>query len=332
MSSTTGFGEGAFGTSPLGTQPFFDTASLITAILTTTGHGSPTSETTKRRQILQFINNRYQSIMIGTHWRWLKASYDFNLDAPYLTGTVTATLNDQPIVGVATAWSSLLVKPKDIFFLDGSSTVYHVSTLESSTGLTLETKFSEDTAADSGYTLARNQYELPAETDHLVSFSIDGYPPLVPMGEIEFRRMQSQDPTSTGCPRAYSLIRRDTDDDSVYIEVFPAPDRAYQCHIDYTVRIAYLFDDADCYPIIPDRYRSVLYYGALAEFQSVVLRDPSNSAKTEGLYNSFLNQMRNDTQLTDDRFQIVRARNYLRRTAQTRGRGVITRDEFGRED
>ncbi len=331
MSSTTGFGTGVFGSSPLGTQPFFDTKSLIDNILYATGHSNPANETTKRRAILQFINNRYQQVCVGTQWRWLKAAYDLNLDAPYSTGVVTTVQGTTGVVGVGTAWSSTLVKPKDILFVDGSSVVYHVSTLTSSTGLTLETKFAEDAVAASEYTLARNQYQLPKETDHLISFIIDSDTRMVPVGLTDFRALQASDPTRLGKPQYYTISRRDTDDDSVYIEVFPTPDKRYQCHIDYTVRIAYLTDSADCYPIIPDRYRSVLYYGGLAEFY-MFLRDASNSQNAETSFMMFLNQMRNDTQLTDDRFQILQARKYYKTMPSVgRGRGITNIEDFGKE-
>lgn len=332
MSSTTSFGSGTFGSSALGTQPFFNISSLLDAVLYATGHSTPATETTKRRAILQYVNNRYQDICMGTHWRWLKAAYDFNLEAPYSTGTVTVTLGDTAVTGVGTDWSLLPISAKDLFFVDGSSVVYHVSTRDSSTALTLETEFSEDTSADTGYMIARNQYKLPKETDHLVSFIVNSQDKMIPLGIADFRRVQSSQAGLTGQPKYYTMSRRDTDDDAVYIEVYPSPDKKYQCHIDYTVRIAYLIDSTDCYPIIPDRYRAVLYYGALAEFYQF-LRDPSGSQLNENLYRSFLNQMRNDTQQTDDRFVLIPERDYRNRLPRVRHfNGTTTIDDFGREE
>jgi hypothetical protein len=330
MSSSTSFGSGVFGTGPLGTQPFFNVSELIDSILYATGHGSPAVETTKRRAILQFINNRYQQVCTGTHWRWLKASYDFNVDEGVSTGTVALTEGSEIVTGTGTNWTSSLVKAKDIFFVAGSSTVYHVASLDSPTQITLETKFSEDSVTGTSYNLARNQYVLPTETDNLISWIMDSQFKLVPLGPVDFRQMQAQDPTAIGTPKYYSMIRRDTDDDSVYAEVWPAPDKRYQSHIDYTVRIARLNDATTCYPIIPDRYRSVLYYGGLSEFYNF-LRDPSNSASAENSFMTFLTQMKNDTQMTDDRFQISTAKNYYRRTAMTGRKGITTLEDFGKE-
>lgn len=332
MSSTSSFGSGVFGTGPLGTQPFFDVKALIDSILYATGHGSPAVETNKRRAILQFINNRYQEVILGTHWRWLKAAYDFNLNADYVVGTVTVTEGSEIVTGVATNWTSTDIQAKQIFYVEGQDTVYHIASLDSPTQITLETKYSEDTATGVTYFIATNQYKLPAETDHLVSFIMDSQFKMVPLGIIDYRQLQGQDPTRIDTPQYYTMARRDTDDDAVYIEVWPSPDKRYQTHIDYTVRIARLDDSAACYPIIPDRYRSVLYYGGLSEFYNF-LRDPANAVSAENSFKSFLNQMRNDTQLTDDRFQVMAARNYRRRIPRIgRHRGTTTIDDFGRED
>lgn len=332
MSSSTSFGSGSFGSSPLGSQPFFNVSSLIDSILYATGHGSPALEITKRRAILQFVNNRYQDICLGTNWRWLKAAYDFNLTAPYSTGTVDATIGDETISGYSTNWSVVNVQPKDVLFFDGESSAYHVSSLTSGTELELETRFSgEENISSSGYHICRNQYELPSTTDHLISFIIDSTQKMIPLGVQDFRRLQANDPTRIDTPQYYSMVRRDTDDDSVYMEVFPTPDRAYQCHIDYTVRIMYLTDSTDCYPIIPDRYRSVLYYGALSE-TFMFLRDPSASQLAEGQYRAFLSQMKNDTQQGDDRFVIVNERNYRNRISKVgRSKGTTTIEDFGKE-
>lgn len=333
MSSSSSFGSGVFGTGPLGTQPFFNVSEMIDAVLQSTGHSQPATETTKRAAILQFINNRYQDVCLGRHWRWFKAAYDFSLQGPSSTGTVSATQGDDEITGAATSWTTITAPIKGIFFLDGSNVVYHVSSLDSDSTITLETDFSEDDVTDSGYTIAKNQYVLPAETDNILSFVVNSNFQLRPLGVNDFRELQATNPTALGQPQVFSPIRRDTDDDSIYVEVWPAPDKKYQCHIDYTVRIARLDDDTDCYPIIPDRYRAVLFYGALAEFYGY-MRDPVNREKAEVDYQRFLSKMMTDTQLTDQALVFKPAVNYVRRRPASgrHFRNVSTTiEEFGSE-
>lgn len=331
MSSSSSFGSGEFGSGPFGTIPFFSVSELITAILRATGHGTPTQEVTKRAAILQFLNNRYQDVLVGRHWRWGQASFDFNLEAPYSTGTISLTQGSQTVTGTGTDFSAN-IEAKSLLTIPGSSVVYHVLSVESTTSLTLETKFAEDDVTDSAFVIYQNQYRLPKEVDHIQSMIVDSVSKLVPLGVEDFRLNQSRQPTRAGVPETFALIRRDVDDDARYIEIYPAPDRRFQTHIDYTVRIAKLEDDSDCFPIIPDRYRSVLYYGALAEFYGF-LRDPTNREIAEKDYARMLFKMQSDTQLTDQALTFTPARNYRTRRGRTRRFGItMSAEEFGRFD
>lgn len=335
MSSSSSFGAGtSFGTTALGTSPFYDVKSLIDSILKVTGHGSnPAGETLKRAALAVILNNKYQEICLGRNWRWLKASYDTRFVAPYKTGTAYAANNDATITGVGTSFSAAIL-PKDTFWFNAASVVYHVASISSPTSLELETKFSEDTilvANAEAFTIARPQYKLPKETDQVLVITLGGGKKLVPVGPEDLRGLQATGPARTGTPEVFSYIRRDTDDDAMYIEVYPAPDKDYQVHIDYTVRILYLEDSVDCYPIIPDRYRAVLYYAALAEFYYTVLRDPTNADRAFRDYQTFYQRMANDHQTTDQDLTMIPARDYLRRRKGARGRVSYTMEDFAKE-
>lgn len=332
MSSSTSFGSGVFGSGALGTAPFFNTAQIIDAVLYATGHSTPSSEPTKRRAVLQFVNNTYQRVCMGQHWRWLIASYDFNLAGPYSTGTVSTTEGDQTVTGTGTSWNAN-IQAKDKLWLDGSSQVYHVSTLSSNSSLELETKFSEDSATDSGYTIARSQYKLPKETDHLLGCVIDaaGRRKLTPVGLEDFRTIQAKSPTLTGVPEIFTLNRRETDDDFVYVDFWPSPDRRYNVHIDYLVRILLLEDSTENYPIVPDRYRAVLYYGALSEFCNLFLRDSERGAQAQKDFFTMWNMMANDKQMTDQIPLLDASRNYRKR-GQSSARYFYSIEEFARFD
>jgi len=333
MSSSTSFGSGTFGSGSLGSSPFFSVSEIIDGVLSGTGHSSPSSETGKRTAILQYVNNAYQRICLGQHWRWLIASYDFNLEAPYTTGTVSCTNGDATVTGVGTLFNAN-IQAKDKFWLSGSSQVYHVSSLTSNTVLELETDFSESSVSDSAYTIAQAQYKLPKETDHLLSVVIDvggKRRKLAPVGLQEFRDISSRSPTYTGTPEIFTLDRRDTDDDFVYVNFFPIPDQMYNLHIDYTVRILKLSDSTSCYPIIPDRYRAVLYYAALSEFLNHYIRDPEQAKIADDNFKGMWLQMMNDKQQTDSVPRFDASRNYRKRGGR-RLRISYTEEEFGKLD
>lgn len=333
MSSSSSFGEGtSFGTTPLGTSPFYNVSSIIDAILRVTGHPTPAGETTKRAALAAIINNKYQEICLGRDWRWLHASYDFSFDAPYQTGTATIDNGSYTLTGVGTAFDANIL-PKDLFFFNESSVTYRVASVESPTSLTLETPFAEDSiTTDSGFTIARVQYKLPKETDYVKILTLDFKNKLVPLGPEDFRTVQNRQPTLAYWPRFYSNIRRETDDDATYIEVYPAPDKDYNAHIDYSVRILYLEDKTTCYPIIPDRYRAVLYYATLSEFYYTVMRDPTNSDRAKRDYDNFYMRMCNDKQITDQSIRILPAKNYLRRGAARVAGVSMDIETFGKLD
>lgn len=327
MSSSTSFGSGTFGTSALGTVPFFNCKELIDNVLLATGHTNPALETTKRAALVMFMNNTYQEVCLGREWPWLKASYDFRLQAPYTDGTATSTQGSETIVGVGTLWNSTLT-PGNIFFFKKDNVIYHIASIDSSMALTLETKISEDSLTENDYTIAKNQYKLPKETDYLLTFTVNSDSKLRPVSPDQLRLIQTRDPGRIGQPQIYSLVRRDTDDDATYIEVYPSPDKYYQCQIDYKVRILKLSDSVDEYPIIPDRYRSVLYYGMLYQFYQY-LRKSDETTNTFQLYKSFLTRMENDFKFTDGQPTIIPSRNYLRRNAATY-RFSISLEEFAK--
>jgi hypothetical protein len=337
MSSSTGFGTGSFGDSPIGSIPFGDVKGIIDNILIATGHSNPASETTKRAQVLIYMNLRYQQVCSDSKWRWMQAKYDFNLQAPYSDGTATA-LNGSPLVtGIATQWNATL-SPSNIFWFKKDSAVYHVSSVDSQTSLNLESKFSEDTITvdDEGngaaYVSACNQYKLPVEVDQLKTIVVDGDTKVELIGPDDLSLYQSRNPQALGRPRFATISRRDTDDDATYVEFWPSPDRTYQTELGYSVRIFSLEDSDDCYPIIPDRFRAILFYGACADFATVTLKNPTVGDKMASMFNSMYGQMKASRELTDQTLRVQPGRDYVRRATRGKfqGRGFWGVDAYGK--
>jgi hypothetical protein len=339
MSSSSGFGSGtSFGSTPLGTSPFYDVSGMIDGILRVTGHGTnPAGETVKRQALVTILNNKYQEICAARNWRWLRATYDFPFLAPYSDGGMVYVANGSyKVYGVGTLFSAAM-KPKDMIWFAGDETTYRIASIESSQELTLESPYAGDTILLSSpvtFTSARSQYKLPKETGDILIVTLDGIgdKKLVPVGPDELQSIQARQGGKTGIPRCYSLVRRETDDDAQYMEVWPAPDRDYNVHIAYNVRILYLEDKKTCFPIIPDRYRAVLYYAALSEFYYTVLRDPLNADRAYRDYQNFYTKIANDKQSIDDSAQIIPARNYVRRACAAIVRGFRDLETFRRDE
>jgi len=333
MSSSTSFGSGVMGSGPLGTAPFFDVKAIIDAVLYATGHSSPSSETTKRAAILQFVNNTYQEICMGKHWSWMFSTWDISLYEPETAGTVSLTNGDETVTGVLTDFNATHVKGK--FVVDGKDSIYSVASITSALSLELETPYAGDDVSDANFKIYKTQYQLPSVVDQIRSITNDeNHHKLLPLGTQEFRQLQQKDPSREGPPTHFTLMRRDVDDDSMYMEVWPNPDKDYNLHLDYSVRILRLDDSANCYPIIPDRYRVVLFYGALAQMYRYMNKVEQAALADKDFQRTFF-RLQNDTQLTDSRLRFKPARNYRQRTYQRglrRGRGFQDRYTFGRDD
>jgi hypothetical protein len=329
MSSSSGFGTGTFGTTNYGTTPFGDSKDIIDQVLKATGHTRPESETSKREQILIFLNNRYQQVCMGTYWRWMKAKYDFNLEAPYSDGTASSVSGSYDISGVDTVWDATLF-PSCLFWFHDSQVTYHVADVSSTTALTLESKFSEDDQTEGSYTIAKNRYKMPKEVDELLGVTINGTSKIELVGPDTLSLYQSKDPTATGIPRFAAYVRRDVDDDATYVEFWPAPDKRYQVELSYSVRIFYLGDEEDCYPIIPDRYRAILFYGACADFATIVLKNQMVGTLMLQNYGQLFVQMKNDKAISDQDLTVQPARNYVRRATRGRRQGFWGLNFFGK--
>lgn len=330
MSTSTAWGTGAFGTGTFGADPFYNVQDLISSVLTTTAHRNPLDETSKRASILDMLNAKYQAIIMGKHWTFMHDHSDFNLEAPYTTGTVSLTNGDETVTGTSTEWAAT-IQARDIFFLEGSSQVYRVASLTSTTALELETQFSEETTSGDSYTIARNAYKMPKECGEILNISLDGSSGVLrAVGLSDLRYIQAKDPTRTGQPQVYSLVSQsDEDDDRFNIEFWPCPDQTYNLHIDYKKKIFKLEDASDCFPVIPDHYRGVLYYGALSDFLTYIMRDPEQGLVANRTFEQFVVRMENDKQMTDQRPMIDASRNYRKRGRGKRGYSYSAED-FGK--
>lgn len=331
MSSGTAWGTGAFGTGTFGADPFYTTQDLISEILSATGHASPTGETAKRASLLNLLNARYQAVVMGKHWRFLHDHSDFNLEAPYETGTVDCTNGDETVSGTSTVWSAS-IQARDIFFLANSSQVYRVASLTSTTELELETQFSEDTTTGASYKILRNAYQMPKECNEILNISLDGQTGVLrPVGLSDMRNIQEADPTRVGAPAYYTLVSQsDANDDRFYIEFWPSPDQTYNLHIDYKKKPFKLSDASDCFPVIPDHYRGVLFYGGMADFCTFILRDPEQGRIAEDLFRQFLVRMENDKSMTDQRPMIDASSNYRKRGRALRRGYSYSAEDFGK--
>lgn len=323
------YGSGSFGTGLFSAAPFYTVKGIIDSVLKDTGHSNPANETIKRAACLNFINNRYAQISTLQHWSWLYQEYDFLFKEPYSTGTISLEKGSQTVTGTGTAWNANVV-PNCILWLPTLDQTYLISEVTSNSTLVLEGQFAGEDVSDLNYEILKPIYSMPSNLEHVQGIQVDGIGKMIPMGRQEFTRFKQHNIGLSGAPRYFTEIARRNDNVRL-IEVFPAPDKNYTSRLYYGVNIQPLSDSDSSLPLIPDRHRVTLYYGALSDMYAY-LRDASMSEKYSAEFQLSLNNMRNDTQLTDSRIQFQQGRNYKQRSRR-RSRGFsYSASDFAKED
>lgn len=305
------FGSGSFGTSIFSNQPFYTSKGLIDAILRDTSHGDPSRETIKRQVVLGMINNTYSKAATLRDWDWLYQTEDFNFDAPWSLGTINVTQNSEVVTGTGTAFSANVV-PNNALVVSNRDERYIIESVESQTGLTLEGRFAGETATEQEFSIIKPIYRAPAHLDAIQSIVLQGFNEMEPMGTQEFRRIQAKNISLTGIPRYYTEVGRRAQDGRRMFEIYPAPDQAYIAQLNFSVNLMRLEDSDANFPLIPDRYRALLYFGGMAQFQAY-LSQPEKATYYENKHNEMLVTMLTDSKLTDSRLMFQPSRNYRNR-------------------
>ena len=109
----------------------------------------------------RWIDNRYKEMCSRFRPRHLRQIGEVQIPATYSTGTVTATRDSTAVTGDSTAWETpMTAGNQEYYWIKISSAWYKVASLESDTGLTLATAFSEDDVSDGTYKLVKRYHAL----------------------------------------------------------------------------------------------------------------------------------------------------------------------------
>jgi hypothetical protein len=326
------FGSGAFGTSVYSNTPFYNTSTLIDAVLRASGHSNPSTETAKRALVLNFINNRYSIVAGARPWSWLYSLVDFNLEAPYETGEVLVTNGSASVVGTGTTWTSAYIPNHKFIAASGKNEIYSVEEVGSTTTLELGSEYSSETEDEVSYKLVQDTYELPGDLGEVQSVIVDGQVgKLILIGTQEMAQKQASDPTLTGTPRWATVTTRRPQDGVRHLVVYPIPDEKYQVHLHYSVNMMALEDSTDSYPLIPDKHRAVLFYGALEDMQNF-MKNYQGALNSRATFDKAFLAMVNDKQLTDSKLVLRPSTRIGRRSRKMGPRVSISAADFGRLD
>jgi len=254
----------------------------------------PTTNTIEAAKINDLINRVYRDVAAKQDWWWLEKRTVINTEAKIDTDTLTVTLGSTGFTfltapTINNAIGRVITVPGAD--LDGQA-VYRVA---SSAGgvYTFDAAYTNSSSTEAGYRMYRDAYALPTDFGKLLYVKRYGYPnPIALIGKNEMARLKEFD-TSEGKPQAVTVQDNETTGDTTtprMLQVFPYPDQAYRLEVLYKVNLNTQLSSTT-QPYIPDEYRQILTYGALARGYAIFLADETRSKFFQDLFNDLLSLM-----------------------------------------
>jgi hypothetical protein len=150
----------------------------------------------------------------------------FNTVAPYTTGTVNVTQGSDQVVGVNTAFNSVM----DQWFLrvGGTRVWYQVVSITDTTHLTLDQPYVDANATGASFFLGPRYYTLPLGSQWVTQLSLPQRPPLI---ELSLERLQEMFPeriASPSAPQYWAHVNWDESEVKRSVELYPIADAMYR--------------------------------------------------------------------------------------------------------
>ncbi len=246
--------------------------------------------------VKRWINQRYRQVAQAKAWRWLMQRTALTLVEQYADGVVDVTKGSTSASAGSNPPTFTAAMVGRRFKVDGFNEVYIISTVPDASSLTLAAPYQGETTSDAGYSIVQTDYDLPADFDRLAD-PYRSFSPLTlePMGLREMNRRWGLD-VAYGTPTHYTLINEPTTG-AARLRIHPSAAEPQTLHLDYLIQVSDLSADGD-EPIIPELYRDILIWGALADL--LTFKDDTRAEKMEGRFAVRLAEMAGDYALTDD--------------------------------
>lgn len=287
----------------------------------------PTSNTTEMAKVDALINAVYREIYSIHDWWWLVKRGVINMAADYTTGTVsvtnnstTATLSAAPTGQPSFAGRVLIVTGNQ-----DSGAVYRIdtNTAESAT-LTLDAAYTGTTDTAAGYAIYQDSYSLATDVGKLLNVKRYGYiPSMRAISPDEMHELKAAD-ASTGKPDVYTVLDFATTGDPTTarrLVIHPYPDDLYRLEYHYKRTLNTELATSNK-PLLPDEYRELLWYGALARGYPAYLNDLPRGEYFQGLYSSLLQRMTIAQREYGDAAPLVQPRDEYRAFYRGAGRRI----------
>ena len=130
-----------------------------------------TGVTATENQAKRYINIALHDMHLGFEYRmpWAERRTILRTQDDYSTGTVSTTRGSTSLTGTSTAWNTnndfsvKNMRANGKIVVNGSRTVYTISSIASDTAATLATAFTEASVTDGTYTYFEDEYDLASD-------------------------------------------------------------------------------------------------------------------------------------------------------------------------
>ena len=258
----------------------------------------PTSNTIEQTKVQNLINEVYRDLWIKNDFWFLIKRGVVNTVAKYTTGTANVanlstavTLSSAPAVGLGSFVGY-------VFFVLGdtgdNNAVYRISAhTAGSANVTLDANFTGTTNTAASYRIYQDTYSLPTDVGKVIKVKRYGKDfPVAAIGPAEMADFKTSD-MREGKPDIFTVLDFSTTGDPTtarQLVVHPYPDKTYRLELTYKQQLNTELSGTT-QPLIPDEYRQILIYGALARGYPIFLSDSERGKYFEGLFNDMLNLM-----------------------------------------
>jgi len=135
--------------------------------------GIDVADTTILANVKRSINIAYKDLQGRYRWHWLEREARFQTTDIYETGTVAVTKDSRTVTGTGTSWTSAMVGR--YFNCSANEDWYKIIAVASTTSLTLDKPYLEETLTGQSYYIWQKYYQLNTDVKSLLDVYIDTY-------------------------------------------------------------------------------------------------------------------------------------------------------------
>jgi hypothetical protein len=238
--------------------------------------------------IKRWINTSQQMIAQAADWPFMRSSTPLIIKtvADYSTGTATVVAASTSVTISATIADSK--QGQYIQFADANNW-YRITAHTAGTAALTISPSAIGSNTDATYTIRKFHYSLDSTVDRVLSIRQSITPTSLAEGSAESFHLWEPNMTSTGSPRMFYMLGKDTSD-SWQIGLYPIPDSVMNLYVEYIKASVDLSSDSDTSVIPAKWHTNVLLKGAI--WQGLIFLGDTRAPETRDEFYGGIEEMK----------------------------------------